>query len=65
MARRPMTLQFDLFSNPASSRTAQVPQWQTLPRPTRQVLMPLIVRLLLDHIDSDAATEPREAGDEL
>ena len=65
MARRPMTLQFDLFSNLANSRTAQVPQWRTLPRPTRQVLMPLIVRLLLDHAGSDPAAAPREAGDEL
>lgn len=65
MARKPMIVQFDLFSSPSGSGIAQLPRWQTLPPPTRQVLMPLIVRLLLEHIDSDPVAEPRETYDEL
>ncbi|NOW48901.1 hypothetical protein FHW96_005091, partial [Novosphingobium sp. SG751A] len=51
MARKPMTVQLDLFSNPSASGVAQAPQWQSLPPRTRQALTPLIVRLLLEHIN--------------
>lgn len=65
MARKLMAVQFDLFSHPSASRIAQAPQWQSLPPPTRQALTPLIVRLLLEHIDGAPTAEPREVHDDL
>ena len=64
MARKPMTVQLDLFSNPSASGVAQAPQWQSLPPPTRQTLAPLIVRLLLEHITGAPAAEQREMQDD-
>lgn len=57
MPRKPMTFQFDLFSSPRDPKIAQMPQWRALPIPTRQKLMPLIMRLLLDHANGDPALE--------
>jgi hypothetical protein len=59
MPRKPMTFQFDLFSSPRDPEIAQMPQWRALPIPTRQELMPLIVRLLLHH----AAGNPAQASE--
>ncbi|QKR99301.1 hypothetical protein F9288_06330 [Sphingomonas sp. CL5.1] len=65
MARKSMTLQFDLFSSPRDFEITQTPRWQTLPAQTRQTLTPLIVRLLLDHVDGDPVAEPQEMCDDL
>jgi hypothetical protein len=65
MARKLMTVQLDLFSNPSASVIAQAPQWQSLPPPTRQALTSLIVRLLLEHINGAPTVEPREMQDDL
>ena len=65
MPRKPMTVQFDLFSSPRDSGIAQTPCWQTLPAPTRQTLTSLIVRLLLDHADGDPVTARGEMRDDL
>ena len=65
MPRKPMTFQFDLFSSPRDSWIAQTPQWRTLPAPTRQKLMPLIVRLLLDHATGDPGAAQGEMHDDL
>ena len=65
MPRKPMTFQFDLFSSPHDPGTTQIPQWRTLPIPTRQKLMPLIVRLLLDHAAGDPAPASEETRDDL
>jgi len=64
MARKPMTLQLDLFSNPSRPGIDQVPHWQTLPAQTRQALTSLIVRLLLDHVAGDRAAALREMRDD-
>jgi len=65
MPRKPMTIQFDLFSSPRDPGTAQIPQWRALPIPTRQKLMPLIVRLLLDHAGGGPALAREEMRDDL
>ncbi|WP_062345622.1 hypothetical protein [Novosphingobium sp. CCH12-A3] len=65
MPSKSMTLQLDLFPSPRDPGIAHAPRWQTLPSQTRQTLTPLIVRLLLDHIDGDPVAEPREARDDL
>ena len=65
MPRKPLTFQFDLFSRPRDSGIAQMPQWRALPIPTRQKLMPLIVRLLLDHATGDPALARKEVRDDL
>lgn len=65
MPRKPMTFQFDLFSSPHYPEIGQMPQWRALPMPTRQELMPLIVRLLLDHATSDPALASEEMRDDL
>ncbi|NOW49043.1 hypothetical protein FHW96_005236, partial [Novosphingobium sp. SG751A] len=41
------------------------PQWQSLPPRTRQALTPLIVRLLLEHINGAPTLEQREMQDDL
>jgi hypothetical protein len=65
MPRKPMTFQFDLFPSARDPEIAQMPQWQTLPPPTRQKLTPLIVRLLLDHVAGDLALNHEEMHDDL
>lgn len=65
MPRKPMTFQFDLFSSPRDSGMAQTPQWRTLPTSTREELMPLIVRLLLDHATGDPSAAREEIRDDL
>jgi hypothetical protein len=65
MPRKPMTFQFNLFSSLRDPGIAQTPQWRTLPIPTRQKLMPLIVRLLLDHATGDPAVAQEEMRDDL
>lgn len=65
MPRKPMTFQFDLFSSPHDPGIAEMPQWRALPVPTRQKLMPLIVRLLLDHATGDLGAVRGEMHDEL
>lgn len=65
MPRKPMTFQFDLFSTPRDFGIALAPRWQTLPAETRQMLTPLIVRLLLDHADGDPAAARGEMRDDL
>ena len=65
MPRKPITFQFDLFPSPRDPGIAQMPQWRTLPTPTRQKLMPLIVRLLLDHAAGDPAVAREEMRDDL
>lgn len=65
MPRKSMTLQLDLFSSPRDAGIPQTPRWQTLPAQTRQMLMPLIVRLLLEHVGGDPVTEPRETRHDL
>lgn len=65
MPRKPMTFQFDLFSSPRDPEIAQMPQWRALPIPTRQKLMPLLVRLLLDYAAGDPALASEETRDDL
>lgn len=65
MPRKPMTFQFDLFSSPRDPGIAQMPQWRALPIATRQKLMPLIVRLLLDHATADPALAGEEMRDDI
>ena len=61
MSRRPTTYQFDLFSNPNDTETAQMPNWQALPVETRLTLTKLMVRLSLDHVvDGDSASDQEE-----
>ena len=60
-----MTSQFDLFSSPRDPGIAQMPQWRALPIPTRQKLMPLIVRLLLDHATGDCTLARKVVRDDL
>ena len=62
MPRQFTTYQFDLFSSAHSGKTAAMPRWQTLPDGTRQALMALIVRLLIDHASGDSAAQSKEAG---
>lgn len=50
MPRQPKTYQFDLFSSLHVPETASTPRRQTLPVETRQTLMSLMVRLLLDRV---------------
>lgn len=64
MPRKATTLQFDLFSSSRAIGIAQPPRWQTLPAPTRQLLTPLLARMLLDHADGDSAAT-WETGDDL
>jgi len=54
--------QFDLFA-PVSRDGAEeaLPQWQTLPEQTRQTLMSLLTRLILDHASGDHCPQPEEA----
>lgn len=47
------TCQFDLFAKPNDGKTVQMPQWQALPAETRRSVTKLMVRLILDHVDSD------------
>jgi hypothetical protein len=61
MPRQLTTYQFDLFSNPHDVEAAQTPQWPALPAETRRTLTKLMVRLILDHADSDLAREWEEA----
>jgi len=65
MPRKSTTLQLDLFSSPYDPGRARPPRWQTLPTQTRQTLTSLIARLLLDRVDDDRVTEPREVRDDL
>ena len=65
MLRKPMTFQFDLFPSPRDPGIAQMPQWRALPIQTRQKLIPLIVRLLLDHAAGDPAVAREELRDDL
>jgi len=60
MPRPLTTYQFDLFSTPHDAGTAQIPQWQALPAETRRRLTRLMVRLILDHSDSEPAPEREE-----
>lgn len=60
MPRQCQSYQFDLFSHPHDARTAQTPQWQSLPVETRQVLTKMMVRLILDHVSGDHASEREE-----
>ena len=60
MPRQSKTYQFDLFSNPHDAKTAQMPQWQTLPAEARRTLTKLMVRLILDHADGDRAPQREE-----
>jgi len=62
MSRQPTPRQFDLFSNQPARKTPQGPRWPTLPEGTRQRLTKLMVRLILDHVDSDRAGQ-REGAD--
>jgi hypothetical protein len=57
MPRQPTTYQFDLFSQPNDAETAQTPQWQALPAETRRSVTKLMVRLILDHINSERAVQ--------
>ena len=61
MPRQPTTHQFDLFSNQPAAKSAQVPPWQALPEETRRRLTRLIVRLILDHADSERAVQREDA----
>lgn len=65
MPRQPMSFQFDLFSRPHDPQIDQMPQWRGLLMPTREELMPLIVRLLLDHATSDPAPVSEAMRDDL
>jgi hypothetical protein len=62
MSRQPTPRQFDLFSNQLTAKTPQVPRWPALPEGTRQHLTKLIVRLILDHVDSSRSVQ-REGVD--
>ena len=62
MSRQHTQRQFDLFSNQPTAKTPQVPRWPALPEGTRQHLTRLIVRLILDHVDSERAGQ-REGAD--
>ena len=62
MPRQPTTQQFDLFSNLQEGKAPRMPQWQALPKGTRQALTTLMVRLILDHVDGDRAGQ-REGAD--
>ena len=61
MPRQPTTHQFDLFSNSAAP-TVQIPPWQALPEETRRLLIRLMARLILDHVDGDQSVQ-REGFD--
>lgn len=41
-----------------------MPQWQALPKGTRQALTTLMVRLILDHVDGDRAGQREGADDD-
>ena len=58
MPRQPTTFQFDLFSNP---HDAEMTQWQALPVETRLTLTKLMVRLILDHVDGERASQGEDA----
>lgn len=64
MPRKPVTYQFDLFPSSRDPGAGPMPQWRTLPMPTRLKLTPLIVRLLLDHASGDPAAR-QEMRDDL
>jgi len=52
--------QFDLFA-PASIDGDALPEWQTLPEQTRQTLMGLLTRLIVEHAGGDHCPLPEEA----
>ena len=62
MPREPKTYQFDLFANREEGGTLKTPAWRTLPAGTRQTIMTLMIRLLLDCADKESAVDRREAA---
>jgi hypothetical protein len=60
MPRQPKTYQFDLFSSSHDAKTAQMPQWQSLPAEARRTLTKLMVRLILDHAGGEHARQGEE-----
>jgi hypothetical protein len=54
--------QFDLFV-PTSRDGAQeaLPEWRMLPEETRQTLMSLLTRLILEHASGDHCSQAEEA----
>lgn len=59
---RSETHQFNLFTTESGSSTTPVPEWRTLPEPTRQALTSLMTRLICDHAASDHHHQPRKVG---
>jgi hypothetical protein len=51
--RRSGAQQFNLFTTENDSSATPMPEWLTLPEPTRQALTVLMTRLIRDHAVSD------------
>jgi hypothetical protein len=58
--RRSGTQQFDLFTTGSGGRVTPMPEWRTLPAPTRQALTTLMTRLICDHAGGDHDPQPRK-----
>ena len=54
--------QFDLFAPASRVGTEEaLPEWRTLPEQTRQTLMSLFTRLILEHASGDHCPQSKEA----
>lgn len=54
--------QFDLFAPASRDGTEEaLPEWRTLPEQTRQRLMSLLTRLILEHASGDHCPQSKEA----
>lgn len=62
MPRQPNSCQFELFSGPNDTDTmVEAPQWRALPVETRRSVTKLMVRLILDHVGGDRASQQEGA----
>ena len=62
MPRKPKSHQFDLFASRGGDEGRKTPSWRMLPAATRQTIMTLMTRLILDCADGESVVDRREAA---
>ncbi len=55
--------QFELFELSDIAKTMTMPDWQTIPFQTREVLTGLMARLLMEHAQEPARKQGRDVGE--
>ncbi len=55
--------QFELFELSDRAKTMTMPDWQTIPFQTREVLTGLMARLLMEHAQEPVRKEGRDVGE--